>query len=209
MTDVVICARREKAATILPAVRAFRDAGSRVIVVDDGGNTGMLRARLAGAHVVRGPQAGKAAAMRAGLAHVRSDRVCFADADLTGLTPEHAARLTAPSEGMVTGLRDNRFPLGPLPPISGERSLPARVARKALDGAGGYGAELAINSAAALAGLPCETFTMNGVTNPSKQPLRRTVQVAAAIPRYLAGLACYVLSWAYTALGRTILAALP
>lgn len=195
--DSVICARGESARTFVPVIRALRaGAHGKVIFVDDGNNRGVWRARLAGARIIHGDGNGKAAAMRAGLAHVRSDRVIFADADIAGFRAEHAQRLASPANGMITGLRDNRsFLLGPVPPVSGERSLPRNVAEAALGNVNGYGAELAMNAAIGNLGLPAETFIMRGAVNPRRQPLKRAWQVLRVAPGHLLGLIRFMVSW--------------
>ena len=190
----VVCARNENASTIIPAVRALRKTG-KVYLVDDGGNSGLIRARLY-ATVIPGPQTGKTDAMLTGLAQVKTERVIFADADLTGFSKHHARRLAEPHNGMIVGLRDNgsRW-LGPWPPVSGERSLPASIAEAALRSASPMGAETAINAAIGNSGLTVSTFVMKGVTNPSKEPLKRTGQVAAAASSHLLGLIRYLICW--------------
>lgn len=201
--DAVVCARGETAKTFVPVVRALRrGARGNVYLVDDGRNRGLWRARLAGARIVRGPRRGKAAAMRAGLSRVQTKRVIFADADLTGFTPRHAARLAEAERGQLAALRDNgsRW-LGPVPPVTGERSLPADVARAALAGCDGYAAETALNAEVGRRGLPAATFTMTGCTNPSKAPLQRAVQVLAAVTRDVLGVLQYMAAWTLTALG--------
>lgn len=198
VTDAIVCAHAERAETFVPVIRALRKgARGQVVFVDDGANRGVWRARLAGAHVVRGPQSGKGEAMAEGLKHVRTDRVIFADADLRGFTADHARRLARPFSGQICGLRDQGFDwLSPLPPITGERSLPTPVARATR--LHDYEAETALNEAIGNRGLPVEHFTMSGVTNPSKQPLTRTVQVARAVVPRIVGLIQYMLSWLTT-----------
>lgn len=187
----------------MPVLRALRrGAGGRVILVDDGGNRGLRRCRRAGALIVAGPSLGKAEAMRAGLAFVRTDRVIFADADIVGFNAGHARLLADfPGPGQLCGLRENGSRLlGPMPPITGERNLAADVAGVALAGARGYEAELAINAEIGRRGLPAHTVVLAGVRNPSKAPVRRTVQLLAAAARHILGLAQYAVSWLVTLL---------
>lgn len=195
-TDVVICARNE-AATIGAVVDAFRACPNigRIIVVDDCSTDDTMREAFAhGASVIPGPGMGKGAAMRTGLQFVSTERVIFSDADIVGLTAGDVAELAAPFPGMICGLRDNGSELfGPVPPITGERSLPTAIARATP--LGGYGAELALDSAIGRAGLPVRTFTMRGVRNPSRASLRRTAQVLARLPENARGLALYSLAW--------------
>lgn len=202
VVDAVVCARGERARTFVPVVRALRKgARGRVILVDDGNNRGLWRAELAGATIVKGPQCGKAAAMRAGLFYVTTPRVIFADADITGFRARYARRLARDNGGQIAGLRDNgSVYLGPVPPITGERSVPTWLAAEATAGAIRYEAETVINGWVGRAGLPAETFTMRGVTNPSKEPLRRTGQVLRAAAGHLLGLMQYAVAWCVTAL---------
>jgi len=204
VTDAVVCARNERARTIVPVVRALRKgARGRVILVDDGGNRGLWRARVAGATVIttcHTARRGKAHAMRTGLGYVTTPRVIFADADITGFTRDHARILAADNGGQIAGLRDNGSGwLGPLPPVTGERSVPADVARSALRNANGYGAESAINAEIGRRGLRAATFTMTGCTNPSREPVTRTRQVLAAMARHVLGLLQYCVAWIITA----------
>ena len=196
MTDSVICARNENASTFIPVIRALKKVGQPVFV-DDGNNKGVWRARIAGAKIVRTPGSqGKAAAMRYGLGQVKTQRVIFADADLTGFNRYHARRLADASSGMIIGFRDNGSKwLAPFPAISGERSLPTAYAWEALRDADGYEAETAINSFIGNLGLPVETFIMNGVRNPRKTPLSRARQVFRAAVRHLPGLFLYLISF--------------
>lgn len=200
--DAVVCARGERARTIVPVVRALkRGAGGQVILVDDGGNRGLWRAKLAGADIRTGPQTGKAAAMAAGLGYVTTPRVIFADADIRGFTRHHARILAADNGGQICGLRDNGSAwLGPIPPVTGERSVPTWLAAEATAHANGYEAETAINAWVGRAGLRAATFTMTGCTNPRREPLARTRQVLAAIARHIIGTLQYMLAWCVTAI---------
>lgn len=175
--DVVICAKDE-AATIGNVVAAFASIPmTRIIVVDDKSSDSTAAvARSNGAFVINGPGIGKGEAMRHGLSFVTSDRVVFADADITGFMPNHAQYLMLDYPGMIVGLRDNGSALLPfLPPISGERSLPTWIAKNTP--LVGYGAELSLDSAVRRAGLPITRFTMFGVSNPPKAPLSRFRQL--------------------------------
>lgn len=197
--DSVICARGESAETFIPVIRALNTVGC-VVFVDDGDNSGVELARLAGAQVVAPPyHAGKSFAMLFGLEFTSTDRVIFADADICGFNAGHARKLAVPHDGMIVGLRQGSGFPGPVPHVSGERSLPAGIARIALTGcADSYEAETAINSEIGKYGLPVSTFVMNGVRNPSKQPLMRFAQVFAAVARNLPGIVMYVVNWVFS-----------
>ena len=85
MSLAAIIPAKDEAERIAATVRAVRDLGARVVVVDDGSSddTATL-ARAAGATVVRHSRnRGKAAALTTGLAQVGdADQVLFVDADL-------------------------------------------------------------------------------------------------------------------------------
>jgi len=122
--------------TIGEVVRTLIASGlfEDVIVVSDGSTDGTAReAHRAGATLV--PQFpvkhGKGAAMGHGVAHTDAPVVCFFDADLKGLTAEHARQVLEPvitgRRYMNVGLRDR----GPfwtrvamfLPLVGGERAI--------------------------------------------------------------------------------------
>src|SRR5690554_5973400 len=71
---------------------------NEVIVVDDGSSDGTAdAAEAAGARVVRlARNAGKAAAMNAGVREARHDIILFLDADVTGCTPGALTRIVEP-----------------------------------------------------------------------------------------------------------------
>lgn len=189
--DVVIPALNEQD-TIGQVVKTFRAAENigRIIVVSDlsTDRTSPI-ARIAGATVIKGPGLGKGQAMARGLREVRSNRVIFADADLSGLEVKHVNALAEPSFGMIVGFRDkgkfNFVTIGAsLPPIAGERSLPTGLAKAIpLDG---YGAEMQINIAVANAGLRVHHFIMRGVTGKVKAGPLRAIDVApfARLPAF-------------------------
>lgn len=175
---------RNEAALVAASVTAARaiPGVSDVIVIDDGSTDATAElAREAGARVVSLPRnAGKGAALNAGLAHVAGDAdvLLLLDADL-GDTAAEGARLLEPivagsadmavgtlerppgsgGFGLVKGLaRSGIVHLGgggfrPEAPISGQRALsrPAWVA--ATPFAAGYGAEVALTVRALRAGL--------------------------------------------------------
>ncbi|WP_055493989.1 glycosyltransferase family 2 protein [Streptomyces sp. TP-A0356] len=84
MFTFVIPAYNEEAtvATIVEQARSAAHPGDRVLVVDSASTDDTAtEAARAGAEVLRGPR-GKGAAMNAALAEVRTEWVCFLDADL-------------------------------------------------------------------------------------------------------------------------------
>lgn len=137
-----------------------------VLVVDDGSrDDGARRAAAVGprVRVIRSEQNhGKGRAMLAGLRALGPrPRVGFFDGDLRGLTVEHVDELVRTHDrgfGMVCGLRDrgvwNPVQLhGPI--ITGERVVSWEVlARVPALGWQGYSIEVAMNHAAAAAGIP-------------------------------------------------------
>ena len=197
--DSIVCARGESARTFVPVIRALNTVGC-VVFVDDGDNSGVDLATLAGAQVVVPPyHAGKSFAMLFGLEFISTDRVIFADADLSGFSAKHARKLATPHDGMIVGLREGSGFPGPVPHISGERSLPADIARIALSGCeDSYEAETAINGEIGRYGLPVSSFVMDGVRNPSKQPFLRFAQVFLAVARNLPGIVKYVVNWVFS-----------
>lgn len=181
--DVVIPALNEQD-TIGEVVSTFRAGGNigNVIVVSDLSKDRTSRiAGNAGAMVVKGPGLGKGQAMLRGLREVKTSRVIFADADLSGLTVSHVNALAEPAFGMLVGFRDKgRFNFvavsSLLPPIAGERSLPTQFVRQIpLEG---YGAEMQINERVALAGMRAYHFIMRGVTGKVKVGPFRAIDVA-------------------------------
>lgn len=85
MTLAAIIPAKDEAQRIAATVRAVRDLGAEVVVVDDGSSDGTAAlAREAGATVVQHRRnQGKAAALTTGLAQVGDvDQVLFVDADL-------------------------------------------------------------------------------------------------------------------------------
>lgn len=187
VTDTVIPARNEQE-TIKDVVAAFKlaDGIGQIIVVSDRSTD--LTAQFAeqsGAIVIPGPGAGKGAAMMAGLAHVETDRVIFADADLRGFSPSHATALAKPCFGMLVGMRDKGYTGNALmtssryPTIAGERALPTWLMRQIR--LTGYQAEMEINAAVVRAGLPIWHFIMESVSGKVKAGPLRTFDVLPAL----------------------------
>ena len=167
--DVVISALDESK-TIGQVVSTFRhgrNIGQIIVVSDLSSDRTSTIARKNGAHVVKGPGKGKGQAMMRGLKEVKTSRVIFADADLTGLRADHVDALAFPTASHIVGIRDmGRMNLATvmakLPPIAGERSMPVSLLR-GLD-LTGFGAETQINAAVARAGINSYHFIMRGVT---------------------------------------------
>lgn len=170
--DAIICAHNEEP-TIGSVVDAAIHSGAvgKVIVVADNctDNTAAV-ARRHGATVLNSGAGDKGTAMQLGLAYTTSDRVCLLDADLVGLEPKHVADLCQiHRDGMVLGIRGGAIGHGRslffpgLPPIGGERVLPADLLKSVqLDNAG-YEAEMCINAAAFHANLSTHYVWMDGV----------------------------------------------
>lgn len=126
--------------TIAQVVIPAREAGFRVIVVDDGSQDGTAAvAAAAGASVVRLERnQGKGGAYAAGLKLVDTPYVILLDADLVGLKPGHLESLLAPvmkgeadmSVGVFRGGRllsdfGNRI----TPQLSGQRAMKTELLR--------------------------------------------------------------------------------
>lgn len=148
---------------------------SRVLVVDDGSTDGTADvARGLGVEVLRlSPNRGKGAAMLAGLQRTTEPVVCFLDADLVGMLPEHIDAMVTPvlhgEYSMVAGLSDHGLKnfwgkLQPaLPLITGQRAVRRDVLAKVpLAFWRGYRIEVAINELARRAG-PVGTILLPGV----------------------------------------------
>ena len=175
MTDVVVPAHNEAATIgqVVDAARAAPSVSSVIVVADKCTDATAAIAQQHGADMVVEIAAGnKGSAMAAGLAHVTTADVLFVDGDLVGLQWQHieGLLLAGPIGGQVSGLRDEKYALGSnrLPPITGERRLPTKLARTVqLDGAG-YRAETLINAAVGRARLPHKNYVMVGVHNPTR-----------------------------------------
>lgn len=182
MRAVVVIPAYDAAASIADTVRAataIEDVAS-VIVVDDGSSDDTaLRAREAGATVVKlDRNRGKGAALNEGVRHLpaEADAVLLLDADL-GETASHAALLLEPLHdgsaqlviavlpsppgsggfGLVKALA--RWGIARLcgfeaqAPLSGQRALTTEALSAVLPFASGFGVEVAMTVRAAWAGL--------------------------------------------------------
>ena len=146
-----------------------------VLVVDDGSADGTAEeARLAGARVIRfETNKGKGAAVSSGADATDSRVVCFFDADLVGLTPEHVREVVHPvADGEVAmnvGLVDRGATANAiarrLPLVSGQRAVLKEVLnlvpREHLTG---YGVEVALNYACKANGLQVGVIGLPGVS---------------------------------------------
>lgn len=152
----------------------------RVLVVDDGSTDGTGDVALKhGAELLRAPlNAGKTAALRLGLAAVRTSHVVLIDADLQGLTPETITALVAPvAEGRAyasISLRGNSpwvwRRIG-IDYISGERALPMELIAArlpALSGLRRFGFEVFLNGLLVKAGRPIAIVPWPDVASPAK-----------------------------------------
>ncbi len=127
-----------------------------VIVVSDGSSDRTAEfARAGGARVVELPEnAGKGAAMQAGISSTSAEIVLFLDADLIGLRPEHVDAMLAPvlqgesqmSVGVFEGGRTSTDLAQAVAPfLSGQRAVHRSVLRDLDDIAeSGYGVEIAL-----------------------------------------------------------------
>lgn len=164
--------------TVGPIVRTLADSGRfrDVIVISDGSTDRTAEnARAAGASLVHQfPwKHGKGSAMMHGVSHTDAPIIFFCDADLHGLTAEHADKILAPVlEGkfaMCVGLRDR----GPflmklsahLPLIGGERALDRHVFEDIPDRyLQGFMVESAMNYSCRSRKLPYGTVELPGLT---------------------------------------------
>lgn len=175
MTDVVIPAHNEAATIgdVVTAVAAAPSVSAVIVVADKCTDDTAAVAQAAGASVVVSIESGnKGSAMAAGLDLVTTPDVLFVDGDLVGLQWQHVEGLVLaePAGGQVAGLRDEPYAWGQrnLPPITGERRLPAAVARRVDLAGSGYRAETLLNAAVGRARLPHRQYVLVGVKNPTR-----------------------------------------
>lgn len=191
--DFVIAAHDE-AATVGAVARAVRDSpscGLLIVVADACHDATAAEARSAGAWVIETDAHNKGTAMALGLEHVTASRVGFVDADIEGLRPEHIDALAQFPDAMTVGTKAASPELiarTPLPPIGGERVLPASLARRANLADSGYEAEMKLNLAAKQMGIPIVEVPMPGVRHRSDaddlDPIKQLRLWAAVVRGY-------------------------
>lgn len=180
---VVIIPAYNEASYLEPVVTACLRATlpDRVVVVDDGSSDGTAeRARELGAEVIRRHRnGGKAAAMTTAVEEVDAEFYAFLDADLIGIEPRHVDALIEPALGGGRVVTMGRFVGGRLrtdlaqriaPGITGQRTLPAAVAREMRSLVHWkYAVELALNDLARELGYETVTVPLDGVTQVMKE----------------------------------------
>jgi glycosyltransferase involved in cell wall biosynthesis len=187
--DVIIPARNE-ADTIGGVVRAFTlspSIGNIIVVCNQCDDETPQAARENGAHVLeQNKETGKGQTLKVGLDYVETERVMFCDADLRGPIAEYITAIASPypgKDGMIIGVTDYPI-LSPVPwrvprdifaQVSGQRSLPTRVARSVE--LHGYAVEVMINKAIMNEGLPIEYVYMRGVKGKVRQNSRRMAEL--------------------------------
>lgn len=185
MIDVVIPARNE-AETVAPIVTEFMShpdicCVNVVIDADTNDGTAAMIPKHPNVHVRMPPLSGKGQLMAHGLDYVATERVLFCDADLTGLESYHIYPLTKPEcIGMILGIPD--YPdleevnndvrvINSWPFVTGQRSMPASIARK--PELHGYLADVQLNKAIGAAGLPVYMERLYGLTAPWRMTAKR------------------------------------
>lgn len=141
-TVVVVVPARDEAATVASVVSGLvplvkTGLVDEIVVVDDGSSDDTAaRARAAGARVLSGPERGKGAALRAGLAATAGDLVVFCDADIVNFRADLVAPLLGPlltSQSVALVKARYRRPLGDAPEGGGRvTELTARPVLRAL-----------------------------------------------------------------------------
>lgn len=170
-----------------------------VIVVDDASKDGTAEVAAArgGARVLRqAANGGKTLALHRGLSEAGGDLVLLLDADLTGLTAEHVARLIDPvasgRASMSVSLRGNAPGLWRaigLDYISGERVMPRAFLTPVLaelPRLPRFGFEVWLNSLLVAGGLPLAVVPWPEVASPWKRAKRGLRAGVAADLRMIA-----------------------
>lgn len=156
---------------------------AEVVVVDDGSTDGTDNAaRMTGAHVLTHTRnQGKAAAMLTGFKHTRCPVVCFIDADLLHVTPEHLAALVDPvvegaSSATLGVFRGGRVAtslaqkIAPL--ISGQRCIKRELLESFEHWDTGFGVETAINDHLRRLGVEQQIVYWTGAAQVMKEEKR-------------------------------------
>ncbi|MDQ3023875.1 MAG: glycosyltransferase family 2 protein, partial [bacterium] len=154
-----------------------------IVVVDDGSSDGTGRvAELAGARVVRHPvNRGKAAGMYSGMLATVSPVVCFLDADLLNITPQHLGALCDPIVNGAAKSQLATFTGGRAattlaqriaPYISGQRCLRRELLLDFTDWNCGFGIETALNAYLAQRGIEQVIVPWHGAAQVMKEEKR-------------------------------------
>lgn len=184
---------------------------AEVLVVDDGSADGTAdAARVTGARVVsHARNKGKPAAMLTGLKQSTCPVVCFIDADLVQVTPEHLAMLVDPvldgeAQATIAVFRGGRAAtslaqrIAPL--ISGQRCLRRELLDSFTGWESGYGIETAINDHLRRLGVELRIVEWFGAGQVMKEEKRGLVRGFAA---RLAMYADIFVTWLKTKLHRS------
>ncbi|ACU75753.1 glycosyl transferase family 2 [Catenulispora acidiphila DSM 44928] len=183
-TSAIVAAFNE-AATIHSVVIALLGCRmiDEVIVVDDGSTDGTSERLPPAVRCIRNSvRGGKGEAMELAVRSARGDILCFADADLVGLTPQAVTSLVAPvlagDADMMVGLRWlPRYRIRPLRAVvaklSGERVLTRSLWNSVPDRfRSGFQIEAALNMTARRAGLKVGNQLLPGVKQIVKERKR-------------------------------------
>jgi polyisoprenyl-phosphate glycosyltransferase len=179
---------------------------SQVLVVDDGSTDNTANAaRVTGAAVVSHMRnKGKPQAMLTGLTETRCPVVCFLDADLTGITPEHLAALVDPVIEGATPAALAVFSGGRLstslaqriaPMLSGQRCLRRELLSNFTSWDTGFGIETALNDHLLKQGIKQTLVEWQGAGQVMKEEKR------GLLPGFLSRLKMYfdiLLTWLST-----------
>ncbi len=181
--------KKPKVAAIVPAYNEAATIGNvlkvllsakeidETIVVSDGSTDETAKiSKSLGVKVLESPErTGKGKAMRRGVESTEAEIICFFDADLVGLVPEHVSQLVQPvlkqEAVMVVGIRDRLgetplflLKIDPLLAFGGERALkreifenlPERFSR-------GFEIETALNFECQINKLPVKYVKLKGL----------------------------------------------
>ncbi|MDO5611778.1 MAG: glycosyltransferase family 2 protein [Paracoccus sp. (in: a-proteobacteria)] len=162
-------------------IAATHPGVAETLIVDDGStdDTAAQAASVPGTRLIRQPRnAGKTAALAAGLMQARGSHILLLDADLIGLTHDHLGALIAPVEQgraqVAISLRGNApalWRLIGLDYISGERVLPRALIEPhipRLNSLPPFGFEVFLNSLIIRENLPLAVIRWPTVASPLK-----------------------------------------
>lgn len=199
MISIVIPAYNEapRIVGVLDTVTAL-PSPAEVIVVDDG-STDDTRA-VAGRYpvqVIRLPRnAGKGAAMAAGVLAAHGQTIAFLDADLRGLRPVHVWRLTHPVDAGWSSMVVGQMAVPQLAALytSGQRATTRVIAMDAVQhglATAGYGADAMLLRSAKGHGGPIHVVVLDGVAHAQKaakwgpEGLARTLGMPIEVLRWM------------------------